>query len=161
MWREEFASPVASVGETDAVSAADRTLPHDPTPDVEATITWSRSDGFALVEAFGPEGMDSQLLVFERSDRTTVRLRTDRSQWMADLQLPDWDSSFDLDIVMDAITGRTRWERVSDAPLPRQLPPGVEWRRAVPDALDWAASTPDATTLLARLQRERANQLFS
>ncbi|MGN6696151.1 MAG: hypothetical protein ACTHN0_18370 [Aquihabitans sp.] len=104
--------------------------------------------------------MGFQLLGYQRGDGARVRVRSDRSQWMAELRLAGWDRWFDLDIVVDAITGRTRWDASVRSPLARQLPPDVEWLLAVPDALAWAAATPDAPRLLDDLQHERARQLF-
>lgn len=137
-----------------------RKLPYEPTPDVEETIGWLTSNDFVLAESNGPEGMGHQWLVFERPDGARVRLGTERSQWMADLSFPTWDRWFDLDIIAQAMAGEAQAKTSIGSGMPAQLPPGVQWRRAVPDALSWVTATPDAASLLEGLQRERASRLF-
>lgn len=99
-------------------------LPFNPTVDVEDTIEWLRANEFMRTESRGPEGMGFQRLVYERSDGTRVRLLTDRGQWMADISLPGWDRWFDLDIIVNAMSGASQWQKGSGTRVPTQLPPG-------------------------------------
>jgi hypothetical protein len=79
---------------------------------------------------------------------------------MVDIRPAGWKLAVDLDIIQDAITGRSDWSGDLSAPHREQLPPGVAWKTALPAALAWLGESPDRERLLREMERKRSRSLF-
>jgi hypothetical protein len=131
------------------------------TPDVAATVAWLESEGWTLTEARGPEGMGNALLRFHGPDGESVVIVSDRSQWMLDVALADWERDWGVELALALVSGEVEQLRAPPGgSLPRQLPAGVSWREALPSLLVRLPLEADAETRMGALGRLRADHLF-
>jgi hypothetical protein len=142
--------------EDSAVSYVRETAPDD----VRSTMDWLESEGWSTESARGgqAEPFGNAIVVFSK-DLDRLIVTRDRSQWMLDIQRPDWKRSIDMAIMVHALAGRADWTP-APSEVSEQLPSGVSWRETLPRALDWLASTADAVALLRAMQQRRATTRF-
>jgi hypothetical protein len=121
--------------------------------DVQDTVAWLSTNGYALVAQNGDSTFGAQF-VYEGD--AEVRITVDRSQWFLDVAPRPGSHPWPYDLILAARQGLDYGElfpgtgpRLLGDPLPEQLPIGVSWRETLPDILQWV----DGETVTALVDR--------
>lgn len=131
--------------------------------DVQHTVAWLVSSGYALVSQEGTNTFGA-LFVFEGD--SVVQIIVDRSQWSLDVAAAPAAEFWHYDLLVAAQSGQEYERRfpgvrtrASDAPLPKQLPEGVSWRETLPGILHWLQAS-DVTESVTEAQQQRASLMW-
>lgn len=139
-------------------------LEHFAPSDVNETIRWLSTNGYALASHRGGSTFGAQ---FVYTGEAEVVITVDQSQWMLDIAPRAGDEAWQYDLLIAAQAGRSYGEmfpktgtrRVGE-PLPEQLPEGVRWHDTLPSVLAWICSG-DVAPAAREAQRERTRLMWS